>query len=101
MKKHTSSNRAFTLVELLVVIAIITILIAILLPVIIRVKQQAQQVRCAANLKTIGQAMRMYTDQYRFFPGIGLTETGVNSNAECWPVLLRKIVARNQDIFYC
>ena len=76
MKKHSSSNRAFTLVELLVVIAIIAILIAMLLPVLTRVKQQAQQIQCQANLRTIGQAMLMYTQQYNGrFPGCATGDT--------------------------
>ena len=101
MKRRITPDRAFTLVELLVVIAIIAILIAILLPVLNRVKQQAQQVQCASNLRTIGHAMRMYTDQYRFFPGIELDQIGVNGGASCWPVLLRKVIGGNQDVFYC
>jgi prepilin-type N-terminal cleavage/methylation domain-containing protein/prepilin-type processing-associated H-X9-DG protein len=101
MKKQITSDRAFTLVELLVVIAIIAILIAILLPVLNRVKQQAQQIKCQANLRTIGQAMTMYTQQYRYFPGIVLLDIGVAPSAPCWPVLLRKMLKGNQQVFYC
>jgi prepilin-type N-terminal cleavage/methylation domain-containing protein/prepilin-type processing-associated H-X9-DG protein len=100
--KKASSDRAFTLVELLVVIAIITILIAILLPVLTRVKQQAQQLQCSANLRTIGQALRMYTDQHKGrFPSCATDDTGLSAAAECWPVRLRKILAGNQRVFYC
>jgi prepilin-type processing-associated H-X9-DG protein len=48
------------LVELLVVIAIIAILIAILLPVLGRVRESANRTKCATNLRTLGQALRMY-----------------------------------------
>ena len=56
-------RRAFTLVELLVVIGIVTVLIAILLPVINRVRAHAQTVKCQANLRSIGQALVMYTQE--------------------------------------
>src|SRR5882672_4031155 len=99
MSKHTSSKRAFTLVELLVVIDIIAILIAILLPVLSRARQQAQQTVCAANLYQLGQAVTMYTGQYRYFPEANFIAG--SEIAECWPVRLRKILGGNQKVFYC
>jgi len=53
-------RRAFTLIELLVVIAIIAILLAILMPALQRVKEQAKEMRCKANLKQYGLAAHMY-----------------------------------------
>jgi len=67
-------RRAFTLVELLVVIAIIAILIAILLPVLSKVKEQANRVKCASNLRQLGVSTMMYLDDNKQFypqPGVG------------------------------
>src|SRR5215208_2405586 len=53
-------KKAFTLVELLVVIAIIAILVAILLPALTAAKAQANRVKCASNLRTLGQVAFQY-----------------------------------------
>ena len=54
----------FTLIELLVVIAIIAILAAMLLPALAKARAKARAIACTSNMKQIGLASNMYSQDY-------------------------------------
>lgn len=74
-------RRAFSLIELLVVIGIIAVLMAILLPALEKARESALKVKCASNIRQVGQALVLYSNdnhgQYprtTYIPGAPLTE---------------------------
>ncbi|AHF92882.1 hypothetical protein OPIT5_24515 [Opitutaceae bacterium TAV5] len=66
MPRHSIlRRRAFTLVELLTVIAIIGILAAIIIPTVGKVRLSAVKATTTSNLRQIGLAIQLYTEDYR------------------------------------
>src|SRR5437762_203807 len=63
--QRSRARGAFTLVELLVVTGIIAMLVGILLPTVSRAREQSNRVKCLSNLRSLGQAMYQYANDFR------------------------------------
>ncbi len=75
---------AFTLVELLVVIAVVAVLISLLAPSLRAARDSARDVRCLANLRSIGQGVVLYcNDNKERFP-ISSHTSGSLASASSW-----------------
>src|ERR1041385_8581038 len=95
---------AFTLIELLVVIAVIAILAALLLPSLAKAKESARRIQCAGNLHQIGVALRLYADEFRYYPAFGdpyHLPLPADPRSIYWDVKILGYVGGNKALFLC
>jgi prepilin-type N-terminal cleavage/methylation domain-containing protein len=97
------AERGFTLIELLVVIAVIAVLTGILLPSLSMARMHAKRVVSRSNLRQIGLAMELYTqDNEGFFPETSHGLTGTDAiRQRSWVFTLKPYVGDVNEIRIC
>lgn len=93
--------RGLTLIELLVVIGIIAILASLLLPVLGKTRDLSKQIKCASNMKQVGTAWFLYSDDYNYLASYNTCawryELNVATEDYWWPTMLQPYVNEVPD----
>lgn len=101
-----SRRYGFTLIELLVAIAIIALLAGLVIPVLAKVREMSRRTKCISNLRQIGAALTMYSDDYNGFiyPAVynegWKAEMGRYPPGSAWPLALARYT-RDINVFQC
>jgi prepilin-type N-terminal cleavage/methylation domain-containing protein len=68
LNREAVKLQKFTLIELLVVLTIIAFLAGMLIPSLLRSRQEARKTACISNLKQLGIALKLYTQEQNYYP---------------------------------
>ena len=90
------------MIELLVVIAIIGILAALLLPSLGKGKAAARSAACKSNLRQLGTALILFTDENEHYPADSYRDTSISPFVTYgWSAFLLPYAASNTAVFRC
>src|SRR4051812_34799499 len=97
----------FTLIELIVVIGIIALLMSLLMPAVRGARESAKTLRCATQLRQIGQGIFAYAANHRGMTppwggGFRIDNSG-SPLSRGWPAMLWRYtgVKANSPLYHC
>lgn len=80
-RSRAARSGGFTLIELMIVIGIVALLLAVTVPVFFSIGRGTDATSCAANLKAISQALKLYWQDYGAYPGTPDEATAAQAQA--------------------
>jgi len=99
MRSHAVCRRAgFTLVELLVVISIISVIVGLMLPAVQYIREAANRISCANNLKQQVLAMKLYYETHNHLPPSRLSDGKATWSVLIFPYLEQQNLHNNWDL---